>query len=102
MIMHHGNSHLFVSCLVVLTLTLFQCMGPPVGSRFEVAYANGDYAHCEPGVEELSGAVLCPAPSSANVVYLFSGTWDGPDGVLPPRSLVRNWTLSQISWSPPP
>jgi hypothetical protein len=77
-------------------------MGPPVGSRFEVAYADGDYAHCEPGVEELSGAVLCPAPIAANVVYLFSETWDGPDGELPPRSLVRNWTLSQISWSPPP
>lgn len=76
-------------------------LGLPVGSRFDDAYAGENYARCEPGIEELSGMLLCPAPSATNVIYVFSGAWNGPDGDLPPRSLVRDWTLSRISWTPP-
>lgn len=76
-------------------------LGLPVGSRFDNAYAGEHYTRCEPGIEELSGMLLCPAPSAANVIYVFSGTWNGPDGERPPRSQVGDWTLSRISWTPP-
>jgi len=75
-------------------------LGLPVGSRFDDAYAGENYARCEPGIEEFSGMLLCPSPSAANVIYVFSGAWNGPDGERPPRSQVRDWTLSQISWTP--
>jgi hypothetical protein len=46
----------------------------------------------------MSGTVSCPAPGSKHVHYLFEGTWDGPDGKLPPREILRGWTLRAIFW----
>jgi len=89
-----------IHSVVVASPWVHNGLGSAIGSRFDDAYAKGDYARCEPGIEELSGMLLCPAPSAANVIYLFSGTRIGLDGELPLRSQVRDWTLSRIGWTP--
>lgn len=75
-------------------------LGHPIGSLFHKVYPSGDATSCQPGLEELSGTVVCPAPTAQNIVYLFSGAWHGPDGEMPPMDVLNMWTLIRISWSP--
>lgn len=54
--------------------------------------------HCTPGQEELSGTVICIAKSAPNISYIFTGHWQGPDGELPPLSILNSWQLSKLVW----
>jgi hypothetical protein len=72
----------------------------PIGSLFKQVYTSGDSSLCQPGLEELSGKVICPAPEDRNIVYVFSGFWHGPDGDIPPTDILNMWELTLISWSP--
>jgi len=33
-------------------------------------------------------------------MYIFSGPWSGPDGVLPPIETLQSWKLVEIVWKP--
>jgi hypothetical protein len=90
-----------IYAVIIASPEIVNGLGPGVGTRFRDAYAPDRYEDCVPGSEELSGAVLCPAPAASNVVYLFTGQWDGPDGETPPLDRVLDWTLGKISWRPP-
>lgn len=55
---------------------------------------------CQAGVEEMSGQVLCIPPKSSNLLYLFTGKWNGPDGEIPPTAILYGWSLESIIWKP--
>ena len=81
--------------------------GVPVGNldvRHGATYAEvfgvDSNPHCVPGVEEQSGRVICPAPSSSHVSLVFAGIWAGPDGELPPPGVLRDWTVQHVVWRP--
>lgn len=74
--------------------------GDRVGRRFSDLLV--DPASCAPGLEEASGTVVCPLPGSAAVVLRFSGAYEGPDGTLPPPSVLEAWTVDQVIWRPSP
>lgn len=76
-------------------------LGHPLGSRFNEVYAYGATEECRAGAEELSGKVLCYAPKTGNVLYLFGGTWNGPDGSVPPKDVLANWQMEGMIWKPP-
>lgn len=76
-------------------------LGHPLGSRFNEVYAYGATEECRAGSEELSGKVLCYAPKTGNVLYLFGGTWNGPDGSVPPKDVLANWQMEAMIWKPP-
>ena len=75
-------------------------LGHPIGSLFKDVFVSGDTTSCRPGMEELSGFVLCRAPSAQNIVYMFAGSWEGPDGEMPPGHVLGMWPLIRISWTP--
>ena len=56
--------------------------------------------NCQAGVEEMSGKVLCMPPKSGNILYLFNGKWSGPDGKIPPATVLHGWELESIIWKP--
>ncbi len=76
-------------------------LGHALGSRFNEVYAYGATEECRAGAEELSGKVLCYAPKTGNVLYLFGGTWNGPDGSVPPKDVLANWQIEGMIWKPP-
>lgn len=52
-------------------------------------------------MEDLAGKVLCRAPNTGNILYLFSGTWDGTNNNLPPLPVLANWQIESFIWKPP-
>jgi Transcriptional regulator len=76
-------------------------LGHAIGAKFTDIYAYGATEECAAGSEELSGKVLCYAPKTGNILYLFGGTWNGPDGSVPPKDVLANWQMEAIIWKPP-
>ncbi len=75
-------------------------LGPKIGSVFADVYKSPNLAKCDPGMEEMSGEVICSAPESSSVKYIFKGSWNGPDGEIPPANILRTWRITQIAWRP--
>lgn len=75
-------------------------LGHGIGMRFVDIYSGGATEECAPGAEELSGKVLCYAPGTPNILYVFGGNWDGPDGTLPPKDVLAKWQLEEMVWKP--
>ncbi len=76
-------------------------LGNKIGSRFGDVYKAGQLEECAPGSEEFAGKVLCYAPKTGNVLYLFRGDWNGPSNQVPPQDILSNWLLEAIVWKPP-
>ena len=77
-------------------------LGDSLGTEFGSIYEYGHVEQCMAGTEDLSGKVLCYAPKSANVLYMFGDekTNDFPDGKLPPVDALDGWKLDAIIWKP--
>lgn len=71
-----------------------------LGTKLADIYTGNVAYNCQPGVEEMSGKVLCMTPTGNNMLYLFAGSWDGPDNKLPPSTVLYNWALEAIIWKP--
>jgi len=69
-----------------------------VGDTFADVFTDAE-PDCEPGMEEYSGTVICTAPGYVQIHYIFEGTWNGPDGELPPAEALAGWTISTVFWS---
>lgn len=74
--------------------------GHSIGMRFADIYPYDKNASCTVGVEDMKGKVLCLSPKVANILYLFTGPWQGPESVLPPKEVLANWNLESIIWKP--
>ncbi|HHC73844.1 MAG TPA: DUF1131 family protein [Thiothrix sp.] len=74
--------------------------GHTIGQKFGDIYRYGQTEECAAGAEELAGKVLCYAPTSNNILYLFKGNWDGPSGKVPPNYVLSEWSLDAIIWKP--
>lgn len=72
--------------------------GASVGESFSDLSATFLYEECQPGEEEQSGKVYCPLKANSTISYVFSGTYNGPDGRVPPREALQNFTVSSIMW----
>ena len=92
------SSHRRVGAVWIHDSRVLDLLGHSVGARFETIYARGAVGDCRRGPEEYSGAVICQAPASNHLSYLFQGYWDGPDDQLPPEERMATWVLSQIIW----
>ncbi len=75
-------------------------LGPRVGDSYQSTLRNGQLGSCWSGMEAQSGSVICKAAQTERVRYLFSGRWNGPDGQIPPTSILSGWTIEKITWRP--
>lgn len=71
--------------------------GAKVGAAFNTLYDKA-YGHCQAASGDESNVVECKAKDSQHISYQFSGTWQGPQGLMPPDDALKNWTLSKIIW----
>lgn len=75
-------------------------LGHTIGMRFADIYAYGQTEECAAGTEELAGKVLCYAPQTGNILYLFGGTWNGAVGAVPPKDVLATWQMEAMIWKP--
>lgn len=76
-------------------------LGHKIGMSFADIYAYGKTETCAAGAEELAGKVLCYAPHTGNILYLFGGQWNGAVGTVPPKDVLAGWKMDAIIWKPP-
>lgn len=68
-------------------------VGVPFSSIYDKAYGN-----CQKASGEDSESVVCKAKNSQHISYLFSGNWNGPEGLMPSDDTLKNWKVSRIIW----
>lgn len=77
-------------------------LGHRLGDKFNEIYTYGKTEECAPGLEEWSGKVMCYAPKTTNILYLFENeAYTGPDGEVPAPDVMADWQLASIVWKPP-
>ncbi len=75
-------------------------LGHQIGALYSEVYNYGETEPCIAGTEEFTEKVLCMAPEAGNILYVFSGKWDGPKKETPPTAILANWGLDTIIWRP--
>lgn len=68
-------------------------IGTPFSELYQKAYGNCTSVAAEEGV-----AVECKADGSQHISYVFSGSWNGPEGLMPSDDTLKNWKISKIIW----
>jgi heat shock protein HslJ len=94
-----GDGYGRISQIEVVDAQIGNWMGPRIGDPYKALHHNLQLGACEPGMEHRSGTVLCRAAETTRVTYVFSGRWNGPDGQLPPKSALDQWTMSEMIWN---
>lgn len=80
----------------VLDPALMTSTGINVGTAFHKIYQKA-YNVCR-RTSQSPEDVVCQAPGSQHIHYLFSGQWQGPENLLPADDVLKNWTISEIIW----
>ena len=90
LVINPTNDHQYIFSIQIKSKNVANELGPKLGSSYYQIYSDQTNKNCFPGVEELSGKVICSALRSKRLMYIFSGPWSGPDGVLPPIETLQS------------
>lgn len=71
--------------------------GVKMGTPFSALYQKA-FGACEKGTGDDVDGVICKAPNSQHIRYLFKGEWHGPEGLMPSDDTLQKWTLKKIIW----
>ncbi len=71
--------------------------GVKIGTPFSDLYQKA-YGNCVSVPGDDSVTVECKADGSQHISYQFSGTWSGPEGLMPSDDTLKNWKISKIIW----
>ena len=82
-----------VSRIDVTDAKIASADGTRIGDAFSDHYQKA-FGHCQAA----AAAVLCQAPNSQHISYLYQGKWAGPEGLIPPDDVLKNWQVSKIIW----
>ncbi len=79
-------------------------LGHTLGMEYGAIYSYGHTEQCSIGKVELASKVLCYAPQSNNIIYLFSARMSNKHILnnLPPADALDSWKLESIIWKPKP
>ncbi|TKI03221.1 RpoE-regulated lipoprotein [Martelella alba] len=86
-----------VSRVVVEDKSVPSAWGVKIGTVFSDLYDKA-FGACRKGVGEDSEAVVCAAPQSRHVDYVFIGEWQGPESLMPADDVLRHWRVGKIIW----
>lgn len=71
--------------------------GVHIGTLFSDIYVRA-FEVCQRGKGVDADYVICQAPQSERVSYLFSGEWSGPESLIPADSVLKTWRVNKIIW----
>jgi hypothetical protein len=91
-----------IYCISFTSKQVKNNLGAAIGATFASVYPDGKSAACVPAHEEMSGLEICAAPNASHVIYVFvrNKRWNGSNDKTPPLSVLKEWTLKQITWLP--
>lgn len=72
--------------------------GVKIGTPFSALFSRA-FGACESLNDDERNAVICQAPQLPHIHYVFSGNWQGPEGLMPPDDTLKDWKVSRIVWS---
>ncbi|XBS68719.1 RpoE-regulated lipoprotein [Acerihabitans sp. KWT182] len=93
----YGSAAGRVDRVVVTDKDVASEWGVKVGTRFSSLYGKA-FGACRKSADEDQNGVICAAPQSAHVSYVFTGNWHGPDSLMPADDILKDWQVSQIVW----
>ncbi|CAM8021689.1 MULTISPECIES: RpoE-regulated lipoprotein [Enterobacter] len=86
-----------VNRIAVLDDTIPTASGVKVGTPFSDLYKQA-FGNCTSAPSDEGVAVACKAEGSQHISYVFTGTWSGPEGLMPSDDTLKNWKVSKILW----
>ncbi|HCR3978975.1 lipoprotein [Citrobacter koseri] len=86
-----------ISRIDVLDSDIPSQAGVEIGTPFSDLYSKA-FGNCQKATGDDSASVECKAQDSQHIIYLFSGEWNGPEGLMPPDDTLKNWKVSKIIW----
>lgn len=94
-------SHQNIYSVIIEDNIIQNSLGHHLGTFYNKVYAYGQNEKCQTGYADMSGKVLCYAPNTPNILYVFNGKWDNPvKGKIPPADVLQGWALEAIIWRP--
>jgi len=76
-------------------------LGHHLGMPYNQIYSYGQTQPCQMGDADMTGKVLCYAPSAPNILYVFNGMRTGGSAdKVPPADILQGWSLESIIWRP--
>lgn len=92
-----SGSNSAVSRVEVLDSDIETDSGVKVGTPFSDLYQKA-FGNCTSAAADEGVAVECKADGSQHISYLFTGSWSGPEGLMPSDDALKNWKVSKIIW----
>lgn len=86
-----------VNRIAVLDDEIPTASGVKVGTPFSDLYKQA-FGNCTSAPSDESVAVECKAEGSQHISYVFTGTWSGPEGLMPSDDTLKSWKVSKIVW----
>ena len=86
-----------VNRIAVLDDEIPTASGVKVGTPFSDLYKQA-FGNCTSVPSDDEVAVECKAEGSQHISYVFTGTWSGPEGLMPSDDTLKNWKVSKIVW----
>ena len=94
-------AHKNIYSVIIEDNVIQNSLGHHLGTLYNKIYTYGQNEQCQAGFSDMSGKVLCYAPNTPNILYVFNGKWDNPvTGKIPPADILQGWALEEIIWRP--
>lgn len=75
-------------------------LGHHLGLPYNKIYPYGQTEKCQLGSDDMAGKVLCYAPNTPNILYVFNGTSNDDSATMPSADILQGWGLESIIWRP--
>lgn len=96
-------SHKNIYSVIIEDNVIKNSLGHHLGTPYRDVYPYGQNEQCQVGSADMSGKVLCYAPKTPNILYVFNGKWrNSSQGTMPPADILQGWALESIIWRPKP
>ncbi|UAN20882.1 RpoE-regulated lipoprotein [Enterobacter sp. JBIWA003] len=86
-----------VNRIAVMDEDIPTASGVKVGTPFSDLYKQA-FGNCSSAPSDNEVAVECKAEGSQHISYVFTGTWSGPEGLMPSDDTLKSWKVSKILW----
>lgn len=86
-----------VSQVDVLDSSIETAKGTQIGTPFSELYDKA-FGQCAAATGDDSKGVECKAPESQHISFVFTGEWNGPEGLMPSDDALKSWKLHKIIW----
>lgn len=86
-----------VNRIAVMDEDIPTASGVKVGTPFSDLYKKA-FGNCSSVPSDDNVAVECKAEGSQHISYVFTGTWSGPEGLMPSDDTLKSWKVSKIIW----